>query len=221
MAQVLLRQGIPFLFSSGYSTVGLPPEHSDRPFLVKPFYERELGPIAAGLLRPNPATMGSALAPEVLSAIGLQLQSAAVFATGAFGRTCEASAARPLALPFPPWSSSRRSIDGRLLRQRPIARTRLHFAKDDNRSSHRADTELGLRRMTALQKKALWRWLSYRYLQISLSPPGLVASRDVNDEGGVGPGYIAGAAPFPPLILAAMDEPLRSVRVFREYVVDG
>jgi hypothetical protein len=221
VAQELLPQGIPFLFSSGYSTVGLPPKYSDRPFLVKPFDERKLGPMAAGLLRPNPATMGSALAPEVLSAIGLQLQSAAFFATGAFGRTCEASAARPLALPFPPWSSSRRFIGGRLLRQRPIARTRLRFAKDDNRSSHRADTELGLPRMTALQRKpfgAGLRILTPADLTLS---PGSVASRDVNDEGGVGPGYIAGAAPFPPLILAAMDEPLRSMRVFREYVVDG
>lgn len=182
MAQELLPQGIPFLFSSGYSTVGLPPKYSDRPFLVKPFDERELGPMAAGLLRPNPATMGSALAPEVLSAIGLQLQSAAVFATRAFGRTCEASATRPLALPFP----------------RGPARAGLLAA--------------GFYAQGLLPERGC-AWP----LALACS----VASRDVNDEGGVGPGYIAGAAPFPPLILAAMDEPLRSVRVFREYVVDG
>jgi hypothetical protein len=180
----------------------VPPEYSDRPFVVKPFDERaSWGPWRRAFFRPNPARMGFRVGAEVLSAIGLQLRSAAGFETGAFERTCDGHARPAPHVPSrcysPRWSSSRRSIGGRLLRQRPIARTRLRFAKDDNRNSHRADTELGLRRIgRPSRRKSFVAALRILTCRFQLSPPRLGCLARCQRRRRRRTGYIAAPRPF-------------------------
>lgn len=47
VARELRQRGIPFIFSSGYGTGGLPPEFRGIPMLSKPFEETALGPLLA------------------------------------------------------------------------------------------------------------------------------------------------------------------------------
>ena len=42
IARILRRQGVPFVFATGYGSVGVPPEFAGVPFLTKPFTEDEL-----------------------------------------------------------------------------------------------------------------------------------------------------------------------------------
>jgi CheY-like chemotaxis protein len=42
VAEVLLERGVPFIFSTGYGTAGLPPEFVGKPVLAKPFSAKAL-----------------------------------------------------------------------------------------------------------------------------------------------------------------------------------
>lgn len=50
VAQSLARQGVPFVFATGYSSDRLPEEFRDRPVVGKPFDERALAEALAGLV---------------------------------------------------------------------------------------------------------------------------------------------------------------------------
>jgi CheY-like chemotaxis protein len=53
VADALAARGVPFLFSTGYSPASLALRYRDRPVLGKPYLERQLGEMLAGLLRPR------------------------------------------------------------------------------------------------------------------------------------------------------------------------
>ena len=49
VADALAARDIPFVFATGYGAAGLAPPYSDRPTLQKPFKQRDLAAMLAGL----------------------------------------------------------------------------------------------------------------------------------------------------------------------------
>jgi len=54
VADALARQGIPFVFSTGYGDHGDHPEFADRPLLRKPYVRSALVAALAALVTPDP-----------------------------------------------------------------------------------------------------------------------------------------------------------------------
>ena len=53
VAAALSRRNVPFVFVSGYGTIGLPGDYSDRPRICKPFKLAELLGTVSSLVKPS------------------------------------------------------------------------------------------------------------------------------------------------------------------------
>lgn len=58
VAKILCDRGLPFIFSTGYGTAGLPPEFAHSPVVAKPFSSRALEEAVRHALGPTEAQSG-------------------------------------------------------------------------------------------------------------------------------------------------------------------
>lgn len=55
VADALVAQGVPFIFSTGYSSDGMRDDYRDRPVLRKPYQPDAMGQILGDLIAANPS----------------------------------------------------------------------------------------------------------------------------------------------------------------------